>query len=47
MARTKGATGKSAREKRMESEFAKKEAMYKRRIEKRDKLIDALRKKGK
>ena len=46
MGRTKGAINKTAREKRMESEFAKKESMYKRRIEKKDKLIEALRKKG-
>lgn len=47
MGRTKGATNKTAREKETEATFAKKEAMYKRRIERLKNDNEALRKRGK
>jgi len=47
MGRTEGAIAKTAREKDTEAKMAKKEAMYKRRLEKKNKLIEALLKKGK
>ena len=46
MGRTKGAINKTAREKDTEAKFAKKEAMYKRRLAKKDNLIEALRRRA-